>query len=211
MVAVNSNGDWGKIRPAIFLLAVMGLVMLLSDVFQSLLEIVRTAQADIIQDHIKSWVHKKSEALDMAHFESTEYHDRLEQATSDGASRPLSLLESIGGVVQNAITLFVMAGLLIQYSVWLPFVLVIATLPAFIIVLRYDREYHRWWKGTTGERRWIQYFDTMLTHSQAVAEMKAFTPSPHFQTKYQNLRKRLRLRNSIKCEGLESPNCLPAF
>ncbi len=192
VVAVNSQGDWGKIRPAIFLIATIGFVMLVSDVLQSLSEIVRTAQADIIQDHIKSLVHKKSEALDMSHFESSEYHDRLEQATSDGASRPLSLLESIGSTIQTTISLAVMAGLLIQYSVWLPIVLVLTTIPAFAIILRFDREYHKWWKGTTGERRWIQYFDVMLTHSRAVAEIKAFTLSSHFQTRYQDLRKRLR-------------------
>jgi ATP-binding cassette subfamily B protein len=137
-------------------------------------------------------VHQKSAALDMAYFESHEYHDRLEQATSDGVSRPLSLLESVGGLVQNSITLLLVAGLLMQYSVWLPVVLLISTLPAFIIILRYDRSYNKWWRETTGERRWSQYFDTMLTHSSAVAEVRAFNLSSHFQASYQSLRKQLR-------------------
>jgi len=192
VVAVNSQGSWEKIRPAVFFIVATAIVMLLSDVFQSLLEIVRTAQADIIQDHVKSLVHSKSAAMDMAHFESHEYHDRLEQATSEGVGRPLSLLESIGGTVQNSITLLLVAGLLIQYSVWLPIVLLISTLPAFIIVLRFDREYNKWWRGTTGERRWIQYFDTTLTHNSTAAELRAFNLSPHFQSNYQRLRKHLR-------------------
>ncbi len=192
VVAVNSQGSWEKVRPAVFFIAATAIVMLLSDVFQSLLEIVRTAQADIIQDYVKSLVHKKSAAMDMAHFESHEYHDRLEQATSEGVNRPLSLLESIGGLVQNSITLLLVAGLLIQYSVWLPVVLIISTLPAFVIVLRYDRNYNKWWRGTTGERRWIQYFDVVLTHSNTAAEVRAFNLSSHFQSNYQKLRKRLR-------------------
>lgn len=192
VVAVNGHGSWEKIRPAVFYIAATAVVMLLTDVFQSLLDMVRTAQADIIQDYVKGLVHDKSAAMDMAHFESHEYHDRLEQATSEGASRPLSLLESIGGLVQNTITLILVAGLLLQYSVWLPLVLLISTLPAFVIVLRYDREYNKWWRGTTGERRWIQYFDIMLTHPNAVAELRAFNLNPHFQTSYQSLRRRLR-------------------
>jgi ATP-binding cassette subfamily B protein len=192
VVAVNSQGEWEIIRPAVFYIAAIALVMLLTEVFQSLLDMVRTAQADIIQDYIKNLVHDKSAVMDMAHFESHEYHDRLEQATSEGISRPLSLLESIGGLVQNAITLILVAGLLLQYSVWLPLVLLISTLPAFVIVLRYDREYNKWWQGTTGDRRWIQYFDIMLTHPNAVAELRAFNLNPHFQTSYQNLRRRLR-------------------
>lgn len=192
VVAVNSQGSWEKIRPAVFYIAATAVVMLLTEVFQSLLEMVRTAQADIIQDYVKALIHDKSAAMDMAHFESHEYHDRLEQATSEGASRPLSLLESIGALIQNTITLLLVAGLLLQYSVWLPLVLLISALPAFVIVLRYDREYNSWWRGTTGERRWIQYFDIMLTHPNAVAELRAFNLNPHFQTSYQSLRRRLR-------------------
>lgn len=193
VAAVNSQGSWEKTRPALFYIAATAIVMLLTEVFQSLLEMVRTAQADIIQDFVKGLIHDKSATIDMAHFESHEYHDRLEQATTEGASRPLSLLESIGGSIQNTITLLLVAGLLLQYSVWLPLVLLISALPAFVIVLRYDREYNKWWKGTTGERRWIQYFDIMLTHQSAVAELRAFNLNPHFHTSYQNLRRRLRI------------------
>ena len=192
VIAVNSKGSWEKIRPAVFFIVVTAIVTLLTDVFQSLLEIVRTAQADIIQDYVKNLVHRKSAMMDMAHFESHEYHDRLEQVNSEGVNRPLSLLENIGGLVQNSITLLLVAGLLLQYSIWLPIVLIVSTLPAFIIVLRYDREYNEWWRGTTGERRWIQYFDFILTHSNTVAELRAFNLSPHFQSRYQTLRNRLR-------------------
>ncbi len=202
VVAVNSQGSWEKIRPAMFFIVAVAVVMLLSDVFQSLLDMVRTAQADIIEDYIKSLIHDKSAAMDMAHFESHEYHDRLEQATSEGASRPLSLLESIGSLVQNSITLLLVAGLLIQYSVWLPVVLLISTLPAFIIVLRYDREYNKWWRGTTGERRWIQYFDIMLTHRDAMPEVRAFDLSSHFQSSYQSLRKGLRTEKLSQMQRL---------
>lgn len=192
VVAVNGQGSWEKIRPAILYVAAIAVVMLLTDVFQSLLDIVRAAQADIIQDYVKNLIHEKSATLDMAHFESHEYHDRLEQATSEGASRPLSLLESIGSLVQNTITLLLIAGLLLQYSFWLPMILLISTLPAFVIVVRYDQEYNKWWRGTTKERRWIQYFDIMLTHPNAVPELRAFNLNPHFQKSYRQLRERLR-------------------
>jgi ATP-binding cassette, subfamily B, bacterial len=192
VVAVNSQGDWEKVRPAVFFIVVTGVVMLASDVIQSLLEMVRTVQVDLIQDYVKNLVHQKAATVDIAHFESPEYHDRLEQATSDGANRPLSLLESIGGLVQNSITLIVVAGLLIQYTVWLPLILLISTLPAFFIVLRYDREYNRWWRKTTSDRRWIHYFDVLLTHRATIAEVRAFDLSPQFQSRYQDLRKRLR-------------------
>lgn len=193
VAAINSQGDWELIRPAVVLIGATALVMVLSEIIQFLLELVRTVQSDIIQDHVKSLVHHKSSAVDLAQYESPEYHDRLEQAASDGTTRPLSLLESVGGLVQNIITLIVMAGLLVQYSVWLPPVLIASTLPAFIIILRFDRDFHRWWKAKTSERRWVQYFDMMLTSSIAAAEVRIFNLNPHFQSRYQRLRQRLRV------------------
>ena len=113
--AVNSQGDWSVIRTSLIYIALIVGTMLLSEIIQSFLEIVRADQSDIVQDYVTKLVHDKSATLDMAHFESVEYHDRLEQATS-GTTLPLSLLENIGGIVQNSITLLVMTGLLIQYG-----------------------------------------------------------------------------------------------
>ena len=189
--AVNSQGDWSVIRTSLIYIALIVGTMLLSEIIQSFLEIVRADQSDIVQDYVTKLVHDKSATLDMAHFESVEYHDRLEQATS-GTTLPLSLLENIGGIVQNSITLLVMTGLLIQYGFWIPFVLLIGASPAFLIILWFDRKYHRWWRGTTAERRWIQYFDGILTFSLAAPEIKIFNLNPHFQKIYQKLRTQLR-------------------
>lgn len=211
VIALDSGGDWEKVRPAVIYIVAIASVMLLIDITKSLLEIVRVAQADIIQDHVSSLIYKKSSEVDMEHYESHEYHDRLEQATSDGANRPLSLLESLGGLIQNLITLVVMAGLLVQYSLWLPIILLISTFPAFIIILRYDREYHQWWKATTSTRRWIQYFHLMLTHRLAVPEMRVFNLSPHFQTNYQKFRKKLRTEKLEQMRRLTIAKLFTAF
>lgn len=200
-VAINSQGDWEKIQTAIFYIAGIAGTMLLSEIIQSLLEIVRTDQADIVQDYVTGLVHDKSATLDVGYFESAEYHDRLEQATS-GTKLPLSLFENLGGIVQNSITLLVMTGLLIQYSFWIPIILLISALPAFAIILWFDRKYHRWWRSTTGERRWIQYFDGVLTFSLAVAEIKVFNLNPHFQKMYKSLRKRLRIEKMSQMRKL---------
>lgn len=189
--AVNSQGDWTKISTSLTYIGFIVGTMLLSEIIQSLLEMVRADQSDIVQDYVTKLVHDKSATLDMEHFESPEYHDRLEQATS-GTTLPLSLLENIGGIIQNSITLLVMTGLLIQYSFWIPVVLLAGALPAFLIVLWFDRKYHRWWRGTTAERRWIQYFDGILTFGLAAAEIKIFNLNPHFQKIFQKLRTRLR-------------------
>jgi ATP-binding cassette subfamily B protein len=192
VLAMRSGGAWEHVRPAIIYVVLTAGVMLLSESLDGIIDWIRTAQSELIQDHIKQLVHQQSAAVDIAFYESPEFYDRLDQARGEASSRPQALLENIGSLLQNSLTLLAMAVVLIPYSIWLPFILLISTLPAFYVVLHFDRRYHKWWQRATKDRRWTQYYDIMLTHSQAAAEVRLFGIGPHFQAMYQQLRRRLR-------------------
>jgi ATP-binding cassette subfamily B protein len=192
VAAMSAGGAWEKVRLAVIMLALTAGVMLLSELLQGVVELVRIAQSELIQDYIKDLVHKQAAALDMSFYESSEYHDRLHQALSEAGSRPLALLENSGSLVQSSITLIAMGTVLLSYSPLLPLILLISTLPAFFVVMRFDRRYHRWWQRTTADRRWAQYYDAVLTHSDAAAEVRLFNLSSHFRSTYQSLRRGLR-------------------
>lgn len=189
---IGTGGSWESVRPTLFLAALMAGTVLLVELAQSIGGWVRSAQAEFIRDHLTALVHEKSVAVDLAFYESPEYHDRLDRARTDLNSRPLALLESSGSLLQNAITLVAMSTLLIPYGVWLPGVLLVSTLPAFFVVLRFNRDYHRWWEQTTADRRRTQYYDLVLTHSAIAAELRLFSLGPYFQSAYLTLRQRLR-------------------
>jgi ATP-binding cassette, subfamily B, bacterial len=190
--AAASGGDWQQIRPALIWVALVAAVTLISEVMQSLIEWIRTAQSELIQDHIKGLVHQQSISVDLSFYESADYQDLLERARNEAGSRPLALLESCGSLIQNGITLAAIAALLLSYSLWLPVILLLSTLPAFYVVLRYDQRYHQWWNEKATERRWIHYYDVMLSDSLAAPELRLFHLGPHFQTVYKSLRQRLR-------------------
>ena len=192
VAAIGLGGSWESIRPAMLLAAVMVGVVLLTELVQGLGSWVRTAQAEFIRDHLTALVHEKSVAVDLAFYESPEYHDRLERARTDLNSRPLALLESAGSLLQNAITLVAVGTLLVPYGVWLPGVLLVSTLPGFYVVLHFNRRYHHWWEQTTSDRRRSQYYDAVLTHNIMAAEVRLFDLGPHFRLAYQTVRRRLR-------------------
>jgi ATP-binding cassette subfamily B protein len=166
--------------------------LMLAEVFQSVLEWVRAAQSELTRDRISGLVHAKSAAVDLAFYESPDYHDHLHRAREDAASRPLALLESLGSLLQNSITLAAMAAVLLPYALWLPLALVASTLPALVVALRFDWRYHGWWQRTTVTRRWAEYYDWMLSTTESAAEVRLFGLGPHFQQSYQTLRRRLR-------------------
>ncbi|MCC6756264.1 MAG: ABC transporter ATP-binding protein, partial [Solirubrobacterales bacterium] len=189
---IGSGITWHDARPILTPAALMAIVMLLSEALQAASDWVRTAQSELVQDYLSGLIHEKSVTVDMAFYESPDYYDRLYRARNELTSRPLALLESTGSLLQNGITLVAMAAVLLPYGIWLPFLLLASTLPAFYVVLRFNRRTHRWWEETTADRRWLQYHDTMLTHAAVAAEIRLFNLGDHFRSAFQALRRRLR-------------------
>lgn len=192
VAAANSNGEWRRVTGAIWILGVMGILLLLVESFQHAATWIRTAQAETFGDFLADKIHEKASEVDLNFYESPEYHDLLEQTRGDSSSKPLGLLESLGGVLQNTISIVGLGALLFAYAWWLPLILLLGAVPVLWVTLLSDRQYHSWWKSTANDRRWAGYYDAMLTHSNAAAEMRLFDLSSHFRARYQSIRARLR-------------------
>lgn len=170
----------------------MGVLLLLSRILQSVGDWVYTVQAERVKDHLAALIHNKAITLDMAFFESPEYYDKLYRAREDASNLPLQILENLGALLQDGITLLAMGVVLLPYGLGLPAVLFLTTLPAFFVVLRNHRLYHAWWRATTTERRRSQYFDWMLTMEDTAAELRLFALGGYFQQNYRTIRTGLR-------------------
>lgn len=168
------------------------LVLVSTEVLQSLGTWLRTVQSELIQDHLSHLIQAKSISLDYGFFESADYHDRLNRVQQDASSRSQSLIEHSGSLIQNSLTLLSMAGILTFYGVWLPLILFISTLPAFYVLIRQNRRYHEWWQRSTPHRRMAQYYEILLTQDWPAAELRIFQLGQYFQQAYQTLRERLR-------------------
>jgi ATP-binding cassette, subfamily B, bacterial len=192
VAGIGSAGSWERLQPTLLLAALMAGVILLTEFLKSAVEWVHTAQVQFVQDHLSDLIHKKSTTVDLGFYETPEHFDRLHRAHKDTSQRPLLLLESIGGLLQNSLTLLAMGTILLPYGFWLPLALVISTLPALYVVLRYNKIYHRWWERTTSDWRRLDYYDSILTKSEFAAELRLFGLGPYFRTAYQTLRRRLR-------------------
>ena len=128
----KAGGSWESVRPTLILVALMALVMLLADLLRSIASWVRTGQSELFQDHIRNLIHEKSVAVDLAFYESPEFYDHLHRARYEASHRPLSLMENLGSLVQNGITLVAMSAVLLQFGLWLPAALLLTTIPALV-------------------------------------------------------------------------------
>jgi len=192
---VRTEAAWADVRRLLLLVATMAGLMLLSELLGSVTGWIRSNQGELVKDHISSLIQQKSLAVDMAYYESPDYYDHLHRAQQEAQYRPLMLLEQFGSLAQSAITLVAMIAVLIPFGVWLPFALLLSTLPAFYVVVRYSMRSHRWRQRATPDERRAWYYNWLVTSREPAAEVRLFDTGPHFTSLYQTVRLRLRKEN----------------
>ncbi len=181
----------GNVHAAVVQASLMAFVLLAAEALGSIQSWVRTAQAELVSNHIASVVQKQSAAVDLGFYETPDFYDHLHRARSEGAAVPLALIENLGGLGQNAITLAAMAGLLAAFGIWLPIALLASTVPALMVVLRYAVLQHEWWLKATPDQRRSDYYDSVLTSREHAAELRLFGLAPYFQECFAAARRKL--------------------
>ncbi|NNE46119.1 MAG: ABC transporter ATP-binding protein [Rhodothermales bacterium] len=194
MVAGLDDGGatWELLKPVAVLAGVMGALLLATHILSSILRWVRVALSETFRDYLRGRLHEKAVELDLEFYETSAYHDRLYRVMGDVAQRPVTMLESLGSLVQSTVTILGLAVLIVTYAWWLPLLLFVGALPALAVAMRFSRRRHAWWMRRTQDERWTQYYETVLTHSSIAAEVRLFDLGTHFKTLYQELRARLR-------------------
>lgn len=190
LVAVTRNHT--SIERTLWLVGALSGLVLLSELLRTAANWVRTAQTELIQDHLSDLIQEKSAAVDLEFYESPEYYDHLHRARAEAAYRPVALLESLGSMLQNGITLGAMLIVLLQFGVWVPLALVASTLPALYIVLGHSLQQYHWRRRSTPLERRAWYYDGLLTTGSAAAELRLFDLGSFFRNEYRALRGQLR-------------------
>jgi ATP-binding cassette subfamily B protein len=201
VATLKNNSEWPSVRAVLIKVALLGAILILMEVARVAIGWIRTVQSELLQDHINDLIHTKSVAADLAFYEFPDYYDHLHRARGEATYRPLALLENLGSLFQNGITLVAMGAILIPLGPWLSFALVVSTLPAFFVVVHYSLVQYHWHLRTTAEERRTRYFDWLLTSSEAAAELRLFGLGKSFQSAYKSLRRKLRgERLSLACK-----------
>ena len=190
--ALRAGGSWESVQPLLVAAALMGAVLLAGEALRGAAAWLRTAQSELVQDHISGLIQKQSASVDLAFYESPEFYDHLHRARAEAGHRPIALVESLGSLVQNGITLVAMLAVLIPYGPWLPAALLVSTLPALYVVLRYALLQHHWHLRATSDERRAWYYDWLLSAGETAAEVRLFGLQDHFRLAFEGVRRKLR-------------------
>ena len=192
VIAFRVRGDLRAIRPALVSAGLIAVVLLLTELLKSISNWVRTAQSGLVQEYITALVHRQSLAADLAFYDSPDFYNHLHRAREEASYRPAILIESMGSLLQNSVTLAAMAGVILRFGVWPFAVLLVGTTPALYVVLNSSVRQHQWHLRTTADERKTWYYDWLLTARETAAELRLFARGDYFETAYRSLRRRLR-------------------
>ena len=193
LVATTRNGAaWQSVRGVLILVAFLAGLTLFAEAVRTAIGWIRTVQAELMQDHINDLIHAKSVSADLAFYEFPDYYDHLHRARAEAGYRPVALLENVGNLLQNSVTLIAMGAVLALLGPWLAIALLVSTLPAFWVVVHYNIVNYKWRHRTAADERRARYYDWLMTTPEAAAELRLFSLGNHFRLAYKELRTRLR-------------------
>lgn len=129
--------------------------------------------ADKYTRHVSIRVMQHASSLDLIAYEDPVFYDRLERARVQATDR-LGMIQSIGRLVQQAITAGSFSVAIFVFSPWLLFLLIIGILPAFIgeshfAFLGYAKNFRQ-----TPAKRELDYLRVLGGSREAAKELKLF-------------------------------------
>ena len=181
----QSGMDFSSFRQEIlkYVLIELGLVLLLTGT-QRLNIVCQSILRALLGNKINVMILEKALTLELAHFEDSEYYDKLIRARREASSRPLSLVIKTFDLLRDTIALVTIGIFLLQFSVWATLLLLISGIPAFIAETKFSGEAFRIQKRRSAERRLQIYLEMVLTREDGVKEVKLFRLGKHFLKRY---------------------------
>src|SRR5579875_931944 len=140
---------------------------------------------------VNEMILEKALTLTLAHFEDSEFYDKLTRARREASSRPLSLVTRTFGLAQNAISLVSYGALLVRFSPWAVAVLLLAGLPAFIAEAKFSGEAFRLFRWRSPETRMQLYLETVLAREDHAKEVKLYGLGARLLERYRDIFRKL--------------------
>lgn len=190
-VAASQQGDASQQAVAIrFVLLEAGALLVLTAVQRGLSVCEQLLRA-LLGHRVNALILEKCLTLHLAHFEDSEFYDRLNDARRQATTRPLALVTRTLGVVQNLVSLAACAILLLDFSPWAVVMLLVGGIPGFVAEVRYSGAAFRLFRWQSPETRQQAYLETVLAREDYAKEVMLFGLGPTLLERYRATFRRL--------------------
>ena len=186
-VVAAMSSDSPDTRRILWLVVLEALVVTAVAASQRGLSASQSLLRALLGQRVNVMILEKALTLQLAHFEDSEFYDKLTQARREASSRPLSLVNRTFGLVQNSISLTSYAVLLFTFSPWAVVILMGAGLPAFIAEAKFSGDAFKLFRWRSPDTRMQMYLETVIAREDGVKEVKLFQLGPRLLQRYQDI------------------------
>ena len=168
--------DWwnaGLLTPVLILLAIEMALVLANDAIGRAVGLVDSILSELHSNQVSVELMSHAAKLDLMHFESAEYQDRLERARRQAAGRN-ALLSQLFGQAQDMITVVTLAAGLFVYAPWLILLLPLSFIPSIWGETRFNTMAYMVSRWRTPERRELEYLRYIGASAETAKEIKLF-------------------------------------
>jgi len=182
-----SMGRLGPVPPQIWWLLGAEFVLAgLNQVLGRTIDYTDARLADEFTREVSLRVMKHAARLDLASLEDPAFHDKLERARLQATDR-IGMLNAMGRLLLQAITLVTLSAWVIAFSPWLFLVLVICVVPAFAGESHFAFLGYSLAHAITPIRRELDYLRILGSSKESAKEVKVFGLGQHLHDRYAQL------------------------
>ena len=176
-IAVKQEGEFSSIAG---LLVLQFVFIFAQSVLALLYGTVTRISGEVVTNHIKLKILEKTKETDISSFDMPEFYEKLENASREASFRPVSILQSVFGVVSTVISLVSFIVILVSVSPIAPLAIIVFSIPTAIVSFVYRKKNFEYMRRRSKDRRQMQYYGDLLTNKDMVKEIRMFGLSDTF-------------------------------
>ena len=175
----------------LYYIVLFGIVTLSVSIVDILSNLVKETQQQLVTDYMSTLIQQKSIELDLAYYEMPDHRDTFHRAQHEAIYRPIFVFESVTDIFKNGLSLLAISGLLIYLHWGIALVLILTSIPSFLVKIKYAKVIYEWDRNQTQLNRKGNYYNSLLTHSYSAKEVRIFNLATIFKNKFQEIREQL--------------------
>ncbi len=175
---------WGS--TVFYLLIFLFVYRILLQVINNISRALNRIAGEKVVRQVKLQMMEKSTRLDLASFDDAAFYEKMENASREAGSRPLTILSETFGAVSTVIEfvsylviLFTAPGL-----AWATLVIIGVSIPSAIINFVYRKKNFQYMRHRSKERRQMNYYSNLLVDKDMIKEVRMFDLGGTFISRY---------------------------
>ena len=155
------------------------IIWFLGAICQSLQENVTEILITQVENHVKYLILQKASSLSISFFETPDFYDKMNNAQRE-VYRVSNVTAQIFDIFRLGTSLIASLLILTRVSIWIPLILLIATLPQAIARSHFTNMRYSLFMSRSTAERMNGYVSWLLTTREAVKEIRLFQLQDHF-------------------------------